>query len=145
MHRLLLTAFLLTAFGCTSKDEVARVKSPDGKVDAVLFETNGGATTSFGYEVFITPPGAGTWRGKEVADLYGAVRSENAYGVNLTWTSNDELAIEFLKARQQELMKPTVDLVSKRIKVTLKAGVTDSKAPSGGMLYNLKQVGGVLK
>jgi hypothetical protein len=30
-----------------SKDEVARVSSPNGQIDAVLVETNGGATTSF--------------------------------------------------------------------------------------------------
>jgi len=143
MNRLLFTMLIFMTFGCTSRDEVARIKSPDGRVDAVLLETNGGATTSFGYDIFITPSGSGTWRGKEVANLYGAIRNENAYGVNLIWTSIDELAIEFLKARQQELVKPTVALMSKRVKVTLQAGITDPKAPSGGMLYNLKQGGGV--
>ncbi len=42
----------LASIACLStgqpRDEVARVASPSGKVDAVVVETNGGATTSFG-------------------------------------------------------------------------------------------------
>ncbi|MBL8397465.1 MAG: hypothetical protein JNL84_04855 [Candidatus Accumulibacter sp.] len=48
---LLLAWFFSGLIGEPSKDEVARVVSPSGNIDAVLFETNGGATTSFGYEV----------------------------------------------------------------------------------------------
>ena len=40
---------LLAGCGLVSRDEVARVASPYGGVEAVLIETNGGATTSFGY------------------------------------------------------------------------------------------------
>ena len=59
---IILVIFILTS-GCifpeweAGFDEVSRVSSPDGKVDAVLVETNGGATTSFGYRVFIATPG----------------------------------------------------------------------------------------
>ena len=44
-------------FGEWSFDEVARVLHPQANVDAVLVETNGGATTSFGYEVFVLSRG----------------------------------------------------------------------------------------
>jgi hypothetical protein len=44
---------LLAGCSLVSRDEVARVASPDGRVEAVLIETNGGATTSFGYEVHV--------------------------------------------------------------------------------------------
>jgi hypothetical protein len=37
---------LLASCGLVSRDEVARVASPDGRVEAVLIETNGG-----GYDV----------------------------------------------------------------------------------------------
>ena len=46
-------SLLLSACGIASEDEVARVTSPDGRVEAVLIETNGGATTSFGYKVLV--------------------------------------------------------------------------------------------
>ena len=67
---------LLAGCGLASRDEVARVGSPDGRVEAVLIETNGGATTSFVYEVHVVPKG---WpASNEVAWLYGAGRSEHA-------------------------------------------------------------------
>lgn len=42
---------VLTATGCgilTTADEVTRSASPDGRVEDVVAESNGGATTSFG-------------------------------------------------------------------------------------------------
>jgi hypothetical protein len=42
-----------------SYDEIVRVTSPNGKYDAVLFESNGGATTSVSYNVYITEKGEG--------------------------------------------------------------------------------------
>jgi hypothetical protein len=42
-------ALAIVCLGCGptfSNDEVARVSSPDGTMDAVLFESNAGATTS---------------------------------------------------------------------------------------------------
>jgi hypothetical protein len=60
-HRALLalvtTFVLLTACSQVSRDEVARVAAPGGQVEAVLVETNGGATTSFGYEVHVVERG----------------------------------------------------------------------------------------
>ena len=71
--------------GCVGS-EVARTTSPSGKVDAVLVESSGGATTSFGYAVFVVPAGKSTWLYKKVASFYDAARSEQAYGVNLSLT-----------------------------------------------------------
>ena len=54
---------LATAAPCAScgiletEDVVARVASPQGGVEAVLTETNAGATTSFGYIVYLAGPG----------------------------------------------------------------------------------------
>ena len=42
---------LVACVASTARDQVNSAPSPDGEVNAVLFETNGGATTSFGYEV----------------------------------------------------------------------------------------------
>jgi hypothetical protein len=104
----------------------------------VLVETNGGATTSFGYEVFVVPTQASTRLHKDVASLYGAVRSDQAYGVNLKWSDPSNLNLEYLEARDQEVLMPTVSIAGQEIHVTLKSGVTEPKAPPGGMLYNLQ-------
>ena len=135
---LLLCFFLVVSIGCVSRDEVARITSPSGKVDAVLVETNGGATTSFGYEVFVVPTQASTRLRKDVASFYGAVRSDQAYGVNLKWSDPSNLHLEYLEAREQEVLMPIVSIAGQEIHVTLKSGVTDPQAPPGGMLYNLQ-------
>jgi hypothetical protein len=54
----------------------ARVASPDGRVEAVLVETSGGATTSFGYEVHVVEKGRPA--GDRVAWVYGAGRNAQA-------------------------------------------------------------------
>ena len=123
--------------GLVSRDEVARLPSPDGRVEAVLIETNGGATTSFGYEVRVLEKNGDG--GFEVATLYGALRSENAYGVNLKWGSNTELLIEYLRAKDARLKISTVRSAGRDIRVSLHSGITDSNAPTGGMLYNLER------
>ena len=89
--------------GCFGS-EVARTTSPSGKVDAVLMEASGGATTSFGYEVFVVPAGKSTWLQKKVAFLYGATRSEQAYGVNLRWAGPANLTLEYLTAEAEDLL-----------------------------------------
>jgi hypothetical protein len=72
------TACVLT--GGVGRDEVARATSPDGVIDAVLVETNGGATTAFGYEVHIVPRGADPSETSQAAFLYAATRGEGAVG-----------------------------------------------------------------
>jgi len=132
--------FSLGGFGEWSFDEVARVSNSKADVDAVLVETNGGATTSFGYEVFILRGGQTPKRGgTPVATLYGAVRSERAYGVNMRWEGDDALAIEYLDAQNASLLNAVVKVDGRAIKIAMKSGITDSAAPGGGMLYNLER------
>jgi hypothetical protein len=132
---------LLTGCGLVPRDEVARMPSPDGRVEAVLMETNGGATTSFGYEVHVVEKGRPA--SDQVARLYGAVRNENAYGANLKWISDNELVVEYLEARDQTLGRASVSVAGRAIKVSLRSGVSDPTAPAGGMLYNLERTRGV--
>jgi len=120
-----------------SHDEVARAASPDHSVDAVLVETNGGATTSFGYEVYVVPSGAPSSGGVEVASLYAAARSDSAYGVNLRWTDPNHLIIEYLEARIDTVLRPTAQIGPTQVAVSLRPGVPDPTAPGGGMLHNL--------
>ena len=123
--------------GEPSKDEVARVVSPTGNVDAVLFETNGGATTSFGYEMYIVEHGAQP-TGSPAISLYGAVRNEHAYGANLKWASPDSVAVEFLSAKSTKIKQQAQPIGTHAIHFAIHEGVTDNAAPPGGMLYNLR-------
>jgi hypothetical protein len=128
------------SFGDWSWDEVARVTAPGGDVDAVLIERNGGATTSFGYEVFVVPRGKSIVQSAEnsTASLYGAVRSDSAYGANLRWVAGNELAVEYRDSRQASLRDSVVPLAGRSVRVVLRSGVEDPDAPGGGMLYNLQ-------
>lgn len=140
---LLIIFALVISCGDLGFDEVARETSPNEKVDAVLIETNGGATTSFGYRVFIVPKGEKIEKAIEdwkVATFYSAVRNESAFGVNLKWYSENELVIEYLSAKNEQILKPEIIIENVNISVKLKNGIKDSKAPAGGMLYNLEKI-----
>ncbi|MFT3959833.1 hypothetical protein [Propionivibrio sp.] len=133
-----LTTWLFSSLlGDQSKDEVARVVSPTGKVDAVLFETNSGATTSFGYEVHVVAHGAQSF-GSPAVSMYGARRNQDAYGANLTWTSADSVAVEFLSAQFTKINSQTRSIGTQAIRISVREGIIDNSAPTGGMLYNLK-------
>jgi hypothetical protein len=115
--------------------EVAHVVSPNGKVLAVLTETNEGATTSFGYEVSVAPKD--TEKFHPVASLYGAIRNEQAYGVNLSWLDNHILQVQYLRAKAVENLSNSINVDGQEVEVHLQSGVEDPNAPSGGMQYNI--------
>jgi hypothetical protein len=128
---------LIAACGLVSRDEVAVVASPDGRLEAVLIETNGGATTSFGYEIWVREKGHRS--GSQVARLYGAVRNDVAYGANLRWTDDSGLWVEYREARTDTLDRPVVRIGGREIRVALRPHVSDPNAPAGGMLFNLEK------
>ncbi|HRF59979.1 MAG TPA: hypothetical protein PLH94_08710 [Fimbriimonadaceae bacterium] len=134
---LLMTWGIYMLAGEPSEDEVARVVSPSGKIDAVLFEINGGATTSFGYEIYVVEHGAKP-SGSPAVALYGAVRNEHAYGANLIWLSPDSLSVEYLRAKSAKVHAHTQSIGSQTIHIALREGAIDNAAPPGGMLYNLR-------
>lgn len=141
---MMLLAAIVTSLSCGdpyewSFDEVSRVTDPSSKIDAVLVETNGGATTSFGYEVFVVPKGGAASKGTEVVKLYGAVRSKHAYGANLKWDGPNKLAVEYLEARSAELRGQTITIGGEQVSLVLYPGVNDPAAAPGGMLYNLRK------
>ena len=139
-HRALVAlALALFVARCSlpSRDEVAKVTSPDGGVVAVLIETNGGATTSFGYEIWLRDKNAGS--GEQVGTLYGAVRNDDAYGANLRWTDDRELSVEYLNARTEKLEKSRLFIAGREVRVVFKPHVSDPTAPAGGMLFNLER------
>jgi hypothetical protein len=119
--------------GMVTRDEVARVVSPTGDVEAVLCEINGGATTSFAYGVYVVPRGAKLSDRAQVASFYAATRSGSAYGVNLRWQDPKTLAIEYLEAESAEIDQPSVTVDKANIAVMLRGGIADPAAPRGSM------------
>ena len=137
MAALLSWFFFSDLVGEQSKDEVARVVSPNGVFDAVLFETNGGATTSFGYEIYVVEHGAKP-TGSPAMFLYGAIRNQSAYGTNLKWESTKLLDVEFLSAKSKEISRSSVSIAGQSVDLAVREGIVDPSAPAGGMLYNLR-------
>lgn len=128
-----------------SHDEVASVVSPDGNYQCIVFERNGGATTSFSYWLFLRSKKAkkGSFAERftpeeQIASLYGACRSEQAYGVNVKWINTRTIQIECLSSGESELFTP-VKLEGNEFRVLLKQGILDPTAPAGGMFYNLQK------
>lgn len=116
-----------------------RVNSPSGQMAAVVYELNGGATTSFAYEVKIEDAGL-FGLARKVAYTYDAIRNnKGAYGVVPRWVSDEELHIQYFSSRHDEVFSPYARLFGSPVKVEMKLNINDSAAPAGGMLYNLKQ------
>jgi hypothetical protein len=135
--RLLVLPFtvLLAACGGSSiaEDEVTRMRSPDGRLEASLVETNGGATTSFGYRVRLRARPEGAWT--EVGYFYGARRSQCAYGINLRWAGPRRLQMEFLEAQNARIVR-SVRVGQEQVTMEARKGMEDQDAPCGGMDYN---------
>ncbi|XVJ70718.1 MAG: hypothetical protein HEQ39_14670 [Rhizobacter sp.] len=121
-----------------SADEVARMPSPNEMVDAVVIETNGGATTSYGYEVYLTAPKKKV-KGQPVASLYGATRSDKAWGINLQWVSSEKLSVQYLSAKSTQLNEPNAAIGTQQVHVVLESNRPDPNAPQGSMLDNIRK------
>ena len=141
-RRALLVLCALACLGAcdmVSRHEVSRVPSPGvPALDAVLVEVNAGAGSTFSYDVFVVAKGTKPG-GPAVATLVGAVRNDEAYGVNLKWVSADHLQLRYLRARSVQQAAPTVRVEGQQIRIESRPGVTDPAAPAGGMEYNQKQ------
>jgi hypothetical protein len=133
----MLAVFCVSCRTPLSHDEVARVLSPGGTLEASVTETNGGATTSCGYDVSIASRGSS--KGERVASLYGAVRNAQAYGVNLHWNGSSTLEVRYLSAKSVSFIRDQVDLDGQQVRVVLQQGIEDPSAPPGSMLFNLKK------
>lgn len=135
---LLLVLLIVVAIGIKlafepERTEVLRVAAPSGEAIAVLYETNGGATTSFGYKVDLVVRGlipAHT----EVASIYGAIRNDRgAYGVMPRWISDDELHIEYYSSLNDSVVPEVRRKNGKPIQIRLQLNINDLSAPPGNM------------
>lgn len=107
--------------------------SPDGALKARVVEDNGGATTDFGYTISLDRTSFPHWE-QSVGYLYGAHRSECAYGVNLNWSDNDTLVVSYREATSAD-MNRSARFFGRTVRIVPKSGISDPSAPCGGMEY----------
>jgi hypothetical protein len=97
--------FSFYSFGCggipialfeISRTESYRVKSPDGEVDAVLIESDAGATIPVSYHLFILPKGASS---KELSFDRSQLLADKVQDLRITWIENKILQIDCKSAR----------------------------------------------
>lgn len=88
-----LRALLSYAIGTPSNEELTRITSPDGLVDAVLVERNVHATVGFIYLVYVVPKGEPfpepDWA------IFNAMRAED---LTIEWMEHRHLGISYRKA-----------------------------------------------
>ena len=123
--------------GCTSRDQVARITSPDGQVDAVVFESDCGAICDVVDEVWVVP--RGRRHGDKVAWFDDAVRSERAWGVNVKWDSAHHLVIEYLSAGQAKLLMQKTVIAGQDVQISMRSGTSEPLVPVGEMVNNLSR------
>jgi hypothetical protein len=114
------------------EEEVARVPSPNGRLEAIVTEYNGGATTLLSYLVYVKKAGSPRSRwDSPVAKLYGPLRNENSSGVNPKWAGDGKLTVECLRARDIKLPSPVTRVEGQTVLTNVQTGVLDTHVPSG--------------
>jgi hypothetical protein len=113
---------LLFVAACSDWQEISRARGPDGRIDAVLEEDPGNATTSFYYRVLLLPANAvrSKVRSTEVATLYAARTSDTTVGVLLKWSEPDTLVVEYYFAQEADLVDSVPTVNGSRFHVVLK-------------------------
>lgn len=85
--------FFVCCGGSVEREEIVRKKSPDSIVDAVLVRTDAGATTSYGYMLYIVPSGKKPKVGNEL------LKADSLVNFTLNWTRPRFLEIRYEKGR----------------------------------------------
>lgn len=110
--------------------------SPDRSVDAVVLESSGGATTSYGYDVCLVPRDKKCSATDVAVSVYGAIRNDQVYGVNVHWADSHRLIVACMRAERVAMKRSSAVVGNVTVAVDLKPGIVDSTAPAGGMRYN---------
>lgn len=106
-------AFSLVVRSCVQEREVARVPSPDGVLDAVLVESNGGATVSILHLVHVVESGNEP-REESAASLYRTDRR-----IDLRWHDTGHLIVTHRAADIVRLDAPAVEVAGRSVRVEL--------------------------
>lgn len=90
---IMIMIFQLNLLPFNIKDEISRIESPDGKVEAILVQNNGGATTSESYHLYLVPKGS---KFKNKQELFIADHVQN---LKIKWLKEKQLQISYDEAR----------------------------------------------
>ncbi|MFC5060931.1 hypothetical protein [Actinomycetospora atypica] len=130
--RTALVGLVLVLAACSpspTRTEVLRVPSADAALDAVVVQTDAGATTSFGYLLSVVPHGCAAAPDPALR-VVDATRNPAAAGLGVRWTGPRALVVEFLDARFAD---PPTPVTAAGITVDVHPGVPDPAAPPGPM------------
>lgn len=118
----------------TQEVEVRKLASSDENIFATLMEINGGATTAYGYRIYLESGDLLDFCfKKEIAFLYAATRNLCASGADLQWTSDNTILIKYLSARFTRVPAETVEFCGKTITVKLVPNTVTPEATCGAM------------
>ena len=103
MRNLFLIVAMFGLAGCADlcgNQIVSRVNSPDGKLSAVLFQRDCGATTGFSTQISIVPVGqalSGAGNVFQADDDHGSATAADWGGpwADLHWISSDQLRVRY--------------------------------------------------
>jgi len=93
MFFIIIIILALTGCNSVSKEEIKRITSPDLKVDAVLTQVSGNATTSIIYELYIVK------RGASISEGNALLRLDHEDGLIIGWSKPRLLNIRYKTAR----------------------------------------------
>lgn len=124
---------MLSGCGKPSFVEAGRINGPDGSMDAVVLEGGIDATSPYNYMVCIVPKGRSCGIDNAIAEVFGATRSAQAYGVDVVWQSATQLEVRYLTANRAELLHPS-SVTAKSVDILFRSGVENTRAPSGAMV-----------
>ena len=110
--------------------ESSRVRSPDGALDAVLVETNAGAMTAFGYDIYVVKRGAEFSGSSSVMKLYAATANKLTPGATLKWNGPAELEIDFLCAEMMNVFYREINVDGQTVHIVWRAHVSNPPAPT---------------
>jgi hypothetical protein len=108
---------------CVSDQIVARFVAPSGHFEAVVHETDGGATTEFGYYVVIRKIAGWYPDFRQFLIAESAVRADCESGLDLRWHGDDRLEIGFSSASRYNLTYPrTISIDGHEIAIAVQPG-----------------------
>ena len=117
---IVLVGWLFSSVFEPHQEELARVPSPSGLLEAVVVETDGGATTPFNHLVYVVERGAQA-QANPVVVLRSAIRYADQRGVDVQWSAADQLRVEYQQARSITVNAPTVTIVPHTVYIALRA------------------------
>lgn len=127
MRRIICVGLLaFSVSGCDEpvREEMMRVPSPDGEVEAIVLRVNAHSTVAFSYEVYVAPPGERDVPTR-IAGFYRVHSDgEPERAVTPVWLDDRNLQITFGAAQMGDLLQDDVVVDGRRIRLTCRGSVS---------------------